>query len=150
MEIDIDDYLTYEDKRRIAQEEFTRLCRGVMCNEGEVKRIISNGSYDVVYKMVDSTLNEKLEQLLTDKVVSLIGGLSTYHLFKQPDAWDRDTNTAYDILKAAVIENRHVIKALVDSNIQSQALEVLKAECYNVVKEAICEHFENIGGKNGS
>lgn len=141
MEIDIKEYLSYSDLKEIAREQMSVLVATHLKDEESVKRIISNTAYELIYKMVDDVLDSKLEELLRDKVAELVGSMTTYNIFNKPDAWSRETNTAYDILRKAVLDNEKRIQEIVNNNIDGQALAVMKEDIREIVRDKVLEYY---------
>ena len=141
MEIDVKEYLSYSDLKEIAREQMSVLVATHLKDEESVKRIILNTAYELIYKMVDDVLDSKLEELLRDKVAELVGSMTTYNIFNKPDAWSRETNTAYDILRKAVLDNEKRIQEIVNDNIDGQALAVMKEDIREIVRDKVLEYY---------
>jgi hypothetical protein len=119
MEIKVEDYLSHEEIKQIVIAEVRQQAKSVLKSEEDVKRILSNNAYEAVYQLVDKTLDEDLVEHMRDKVVRIISGLSEYHLFKTPDAWSRDENSAYQLLKQIVHENKALLQERVVATIKT-------------------------------
>lgn len=141
MEISIEEYLSFSDIKEIATEQLRTIISNQIKDEESVKRIISNTAYELIYKMVDDVLDSKLEELLRDKVAELVGSMTTYNIFNKPDAWSRETNTAYDILRKAVLDNEKRIQEIVNDNIDGQALAVMKEDIREIVRDKVLEYY---------
>lgn len=127
--IRIEDYLTEDQMREIAVEEWRRICREA-CN-GHRERIIGNIAHEVVEAMVAEALGESAMDQIKTKAIALIDDLSVYSVFKRPDAWDRGPSPAYSTLMDAVKSNRNLIDKKVGQCIgqlsKRDALEIIKA-----------------------
>ena len=139
--VNINEYITNDELREIAKEEFATACRQHFENEEAFKRILANTAYEIVYDIVDKRFNSNLEEQLTNKVVEIIKSLNEYSVFKKPDAWSRETNSAYDILKQAIIANKGVIEEVVRENISRNVVDDLKENIKCHISEAVLEHF---------
>lgn len=117
MEINIDDYISEEEKKRIAEEEYRSVIRNYVNVDKE--RILTNCAYRVVQKLVDEAFNEDLNQILVDKTVAIIHDLSAYSLFKRKDAWDKDESKGYKYLEQAVDKHKDLIENRVVEIIQT-------------------------------
>lgn len=137
MKLDIDQYISEEEKSKIAVEVFKNQVRHYFKEEADVKRILSNISYDIVYKMVDESLDSDMTDFMAKKVKETIEELSPFTLFKKPDAWDKESNAAYNHLQECVAENFPLIKKIVDENVEKTTLEELKENINNYIREAI-------------
>lgn len=104
MEIEINDYISEDEKRQIVIEAFTEQCRNRSAEDFE--RIISNSAYNVVWQAVDKCLDDNATEMLSEKVVKIIHELSFFSVFQRPDAWDRVDNQAYGVLMDVVRSNK--------------------------------------------
>ena len=108
MEINIDDYISEEEKKRIAEEEYRSVIRNYVNVDKE--RILTNCAYRVVQKLVDEAFNEDLNQILVGKVEKIINDLSAYSVFKRKDAWDKDESKGYKYLEQAVDKHKDLVE----------------------------------------
>ncbi|MNL35609.1 hypothetical protein D3C87_1576520 [compost metagenome] len=129
MEIDIREYLSEDQMKDIAIDEWRRICREA-CN-GNSERIIGNIAHEVVTAMVSEALGDDANEQIKSKAIALIDDLSVYSVFKRADAWDRGESAAYSVLMEAVSANRDLVDAKVRSCINNlskrEALEVIKS-----------------------
>lgn len=109
MEINITDYLSDDDIREIAAGEIRRSVELYMRDENNFKRIITNAAYGIVWDKVDEVGGETIEDYLPAKVREIIEKLTAFDIFKKPNAWDRETNSGYQILERCLIENKPLI-----------------------------------------
>jgi hypothetical protein len=144
LEINIDEYITEEEKKLIAKEAFKEACWLKFKDEDTVKRIISNSAYDIVYRMVDESFNMELEYFLQDRVVELVKNLSEYHLFKRPDAWSRESNSAYQILERALIDNKGLIESVVKEKLPEATMQAIKADLKEYIQDAVNRHYDGL------
>lgn len=108
MEINIDDYISEEERKRIAEEEYRSVIRNYVNVDKE--RILTNCAYRVVQKLVDEAFNEDLNQILVGKVEKIINDLSAYSVFKRKDAWDKDESKGYKYLEQAVDKHKDLVE----------------------------------------
>ena len=108
MEINIDDYISEEERKRIAEEEYRSVIRNYVNVDKE--RILTNYAYRVVQKLVDEAFNEDLNQILVGKVEKIINDLSAYSVFKRKDAWDKDESKGYKYLEQAVDKHKDLVE----------------------------------------
>lgn len=125
----IEKYLTEDQMREIAIEEWRSMCREA-CN-GNAERIISNIGHEVATAMVVEALGDGANELIRDKAVEVIGNMSEFMVFRRPDAWDRSATPAYTVLMDAVKANKDLVNDKVRQCIgqlsKREALEVLKS-----------------------
>lgn len=108
MEIDINQYLSEEDKKRITEEEYRSAIRSAVVVDKE--RLLSNAAYTVVQKLIDEQFGEDMNKLLVEKTINIISDLSAYSVFKKKDAWDKDESKGYKYLQEAVENNKELIE----------------------------------------
>lgn len=129
MQIEIDKYISEEEKRWIAIEEWRKMVREAC--KGNAERIMGNIAHDVVGKMVDEALGENANRIIADKAIAVIDELSVYSVFRRADAWDRAESPAYKALMDAVVANADIVNDRVRAAIRNiskkEALEVLKS-----------------------
>ncbi|MCP4336425.1 MAG: hypothetical protein GY679_01080 [Mycoplasma sp.] len=146
MEIDVKDYLDKKEMKYLASKAFMLSCQKHFEEENNIKRIISNSAYDIVYKMVDESLNEDLKDIVTEKVKDIIADFSLYNVFKKPDAWDNEPNGAYKHLQKCIEshypEIKTTVKKLVEGNVESETLLYLKEDIAKIVQESVLELFK--------
>lgn len=144
VEIDLNEYLTHEDKKRIAEEEYRQAIRSVVAVDKE--RILSNAAYTVVQKLIDEQFGEDMNQLLVEKVKHIIDNLSSYNVFKCKDAWDRDESKGWAYLQQAMDDNKDLIDNRVKSIVkewltlesrEDMIQEIAQDAVYNVIRERL-------------
>jgi len=129
----IEDYLTEDQMREIAIEEWRRICSEA-CN-GHQERIISNVAHDVVVTMVAEALGETALEQIRAKAVSVIENLTEFTVFKRPDAWDRGPSPAYAALMDAVKNN----KDLVDKKVGQCIAQLSKRDALEIIKSGVVQ-----------
>ncbi len=65
MEINIKDYLPEDEIKEIASEQVRTSVRLQLDKEKDITRVITNASYDIVYKMVDAAIDEDLADFIS-------------------------------------------------------------------------------------
>lgn len=138
----IDDLLTENERKEIAREAFKEACIVKFKDESEVKRIISNSSYDIVYNLVDKQFDLKLETILKDKVHEIVTNLTTFNIFKRPDAWSQETNCGYQILNRAINDNKELIYNIVKDNIPDNVVKSIKEDLKYYIQEAVNNYYD--------
>jgi len=100
--VNIDDYLSEDDKRRICREQFTAVA-GYKAKE-DFERIIKNASYEIVRDEVDKLFDGNMESFLKQQIERVVSSLSAFTVFNGPDAWDKTASKGWHILQDAVQE----------------------------------------------
>lgn len=144
LEINIDNYITEEEKKQIAKETFQQACFMHFKDEDSVKRIISNSAYDIVYKMVDEHFNLDLELFFEDKIVEIINKMDWFHLFKKPDSWSCESNSAYQILEKTLLDNKDIIERNVKKHLPEATMQAIKADLKEYIQGAVNRHYDEL------
>lgn len=128
-DIRIEDYLSEDQMREIAIEEWRRIC-GEACN-GHRERIIGNIAQEVVVRMVADALGDDAAEQIKAKAVATIDSLTEFSVFRRPDAWDRGPSPAFIVLMEAVKANSDLVNEKVRQCIKQlskrEALEIIKS-----------------------
>lgn len=105
--INIDDYLTDEDRREIAKEEFRAICR--RRSQIDFERILSNAAYDLVRQEVDAVFDGKMAETVQANAVKIINNLGSYTVFAPPNAWEKPASKGWEFLQSAIEAARPAI-----------------------------------------
>ena len=108
----IEDYLTDTEKKEIAMQVWKEKLSAKF--EKDQERIISNAAYQIVSTMCDEVV-PNFNSLLVEKVKGVITTLTAHTVFNKPDAWDRDGNSSYHLLKSIVASKKERINNKVDN-----------------------------------
>jgi len=144
LEINIDEYITEDEKKLIAKEAFKEACWLKFKDENTVERIITNSAHDIVYKMVDEHFNLDLELMFEDKVVEIINTMNWFHLFKRPDVWSRESNSAYQILEKALLDNKELIESTVKEHLPEATIQAIKIDLKDYIQDAVNRHYDGL------
>jgi hypothetical protein len=131
--MNIADYLTEDQMREIAIDEWRRICREA-CN-GNAERIIENIGHEVATQMVAEALGEDANAMIRDKAIEVIGRISEHMVFRRPDAWDRGPTPAFTVLMDAVRANSH----LVDKKVREAIAQLSKREALDIIKSGVVQ-----------
>lgn len=136
--MDISKYLTEDEMRDIAEQEFRDMIRNK--SSKDLERIISNSAYQVVWKAVDESMDNEAINILKQKVVEIIGDMTEFNVFAKPNAWDRKENTAYGILVQTVRDNSDVL----DIKVKDQINTLSKTQISKIVAEVMKEKIGRV------
>lgn len=98
--INIDDYLSDEEKRQIARDEFRAACARRSADDFE--RILSNAAYDLVRKEVDEAFDGCMVDTVRANALKVIRELSSFTVFNRPNAWDNEACKGWTYLQEAI------------------------------------------------
>lgn len=143
-DFNIDDYLSYSEKKKIVEEYFKDFLKTKFKSEDDFGRVISNEAYGMVYRMVDKVFNKDLENILKEKIRDIILNITQFSIFKEPDAWGREPNNAYKFKQKCIEENFPRIKQIVNDSIDKETLKACKENINDLIKESIIEIYKEI------
>src|SRR5512136_45767 len=111
VEIDIDDYLSDEEKKELCKEYVRDTLRGDGLNHTE--RVLSNMAYSAAFAILDSVLTPEMMETIRAKATEQITKVTDFHIFRKADAWGAENSEAYLEVKNAVAEHKHLINPLI-------------------------------------
>lgn len=141
MEINLQDHLSPEDMKAIAEQEFRAYIQRKLSTEADLKRFLSNIAYNVVSDMCDDKLGYPLQQSLQESVEKVVNDLSHYTVFKKPDACDDGCNGMYKFLQDTLDKQKPMIEKIVQENAEVMALHTIKGEIKTMIGEAIQQYY---------
>lgn len=144
MEINFEDYISDEEKKEIVVEEYRSLVRAKMKTEYDLKRILSNIAYDVYYDIVDECFDGTSKKLLKDNIDKIIADPSSYNIFKKPNAWDRDANSAYKYLQEVIVANKPKIAKIVSDLLEEQTIKACKEDMTKTIHDVLAGYIRKI------
>lgn len=104
MEINLNCYLTKEQIKEIAEQELRYAFRKQLSTESDIERILTNLSYEYVFKIVEEEFNihkDEFKAKLKETVMKVLDDSSTvrYEIFRRADAWEKQKVPLLNILK---------------------------------------------------
>ena len=137
--IKLEDYLSEEEIKEIAKEQIAYSIREKFKKESDVERIITNLSYEFLFKAVSEAVGTDSFELIKTKVAELLEDDShiRYCLWRKKDAWENEESPAITILNKAIENNRGLIENRVFEMVSNYDFNEAKDEIYNVVCNAI-------------
>lgn len=133
--INIDDYLSEEDKRQIAYNTFHAAC--VKRSHEDFERILSNAAYALVQKAVDDAFDGKMAETVKENAIKIINNLSSYSVFKAPDVWDKGSSKGFQYLEQAIEDARPAINERVLAIIDGMTATDLRESIEDLISDAI-------------
>lgn len=137
--INIEDYLSKEEIKDIAKEQIACAIREKFKKESDIERIITNLSYEFLFKAVSESVGEDAFERIRGKVTELLEDDShiRYCLWRKKDAWENEESPAITILNKAIEDNRGLIENRVFEMVSNYDFNETKDEIYSVVCNAI-------------
>lgn len=122
--VNIDDYITEEEKRQIAKSAFHAVC--VQKSQEDFERILSNAGYQMVEEEVNAAFDGDMRKVVKEKAIEVISKMSTLTVFSPPNAWDRKATKAWEYMNEYVTESRGLIAERVEQIISEISTEDLR------------------------
>ena len=121
IKIDVENYLSVEEIKEICKDAMRGIIYNQFKKEADVDRVISNLSYEFLFKQISESIGEDAVALIKSKVIKLIQDKNSikYELFRKADGWDRSEAVGYTILKQAIKDNADLINKRVKETISS-------------------------------
>ena len=135
MNIEITDYLSEQQNNDIIAQAIKDKCKVYL--ENNFERLLSNAAYHVVWKSVDEVIDGTFKEQLEECVQKQMSNFSEFNLFQKPDAWSRETNSAYKLLIQSVENNKH----LIDGRVR-EVISNLKPRTKTVYEEVTEDIFD--------
>ena len=133
--LNLDDYLTDEDKRQIAITEFREVARAK--SQADFERILSHAAYHLVHAEVDAVFDGKMAETVKEKAVSVIAKMSEHSVFRAPDALQREASKGWTHLQASIDEAAPLIRQRVAEIIEGYDSAALRELIEEQVTDAI-------------
>jgi hypothetical protein len=135
MEIEIDDYISEDEKKEIAISVFTTAVEKAFggseydTSGKERDRVIKNAVSKWIETHIESILTDEDKQLIKDTVQKTIKKEDySFHVFSKPDVWDRTEYSAYVAIREAVKSNQKFIENKVTESIAEMLTDRNKSE----------------------
>ena len=133
--INVDDYLSESDKRRIVTDAFSAAAAAHA--QKDFERIISNSAYYLVGEIVDQHFDGNMVATLKDKAISVINNLSSSTVFSPLNAWDRAASKGFEHMQSALDELKPMIHQRVHDLIARYNSEELRSLIEEQIGDAI-------------
>ncbi|MDM9556020.1 hypothetical protein QU926_20620 [Pseudomonas asiatica] len=133
--INVDDYLSESDKRRIVTDAFSAAAAAHA--QKDFERIISNSAHYLVGEIVDQHFDGNMVATLKDKAISVINNLSSSTVFSPPNAWDRAASKGFEHMQSALDELKPMIHQRVHDLISRYNSEELRSLIEEQIGDAI-------------
>lgn len=138
--INIEDYITPEEIKSVAMEAVRdSIMRTYSRNEYDISRLITNLSYEFIFKAVSDAIGEDAQTKISNKVKELLedGGSIRYELWRRKDAWEKTESPAIPILHKAIKDNEGLIRTKVMQSIDDYRFDDVQDAMYNALNEII-------------
>ena len=138
MNINLTDYISEDEMKRIATEEFRNQIRKQ--SRQSLERAINNAAYAVVWEAVDECMDGEAISFLKSKVLDIINDMTSFNVFATPNAWDRKENMAHNLLVKAVRDNH----SLLEQKVVVQMDTLSKTQIAKIASEIMKEKLSKV------
>lgn len=141
MNINIKDYVSEEEIKDIIKDEIRKIVRCNMNTEAELSRIITNISYNELWKQIELEV-PNCETLLKQKTIERIRGLSSYDIFRRKDFYGTEDSLATKLIDECVKENKNIINDKIKNIFNELSNSDLKYDIQCILEEYIENLFK--------
>lgn len=148
LKINIEDYITPEEIKVIAMGAVRDLIMQTFGrNERDIARLISNLSYEFVFKAVSDAIGEDAQAKISTKVKELLedGSSIRYEMWRKKDAWEKTESPAIPMLHKAIKDNEGLIRAKVMQSIDDYEFGDVQEAMYDALNTIV---YEKVFGSN--
>lgn len=134
--LNIQDYLSEDEIKEILIGEYRTWFRTM--SEQDKLRILSNFSYDFIFKNINDNLDGKLLELTKQKTLETLEEANfNYFVFRPADAWSKPESVPMTMINSIVKSKHTVIEAKIDKAIEGLSNKDLRQWVLNfsVVKK---------------
>ena len=105
IKINVEDYLDREEIKELISYEISKSAKN------DAERILSNTAYGVVFEAVDKALDSSMQEIITQKVLKIIDGLSEFCVFRDLDVsyGRQEASLGYKMINSALTENKKLL-----------------------------------------
>ena len=122
----IEKYLSDDEMKAAAMEEWRAACSEQFTRRSP-ETIIANAAYAIAYKIVDETLDGKLDEMIVEKTRAVVSDLTSHTIFRPPSTFDRESSPAWKLLQKVAVEEKDAIgKAVREAVSKIDAYDALR------------------------
>jgi len=144
--INIDDFLSEDEKKEIAVRVFTGKLESI--SQAEIERIVSNNAYAIAQELVDKNFGDEYKESIKTKLPKIIDGLSSYTVFDRGDsygAFRKEATIAWKTVEDTVKANHGSIEARVINILENIDETTLREKISEAVYIAVTEPLKKKG-----
>lgn len=151
--INIEDYIAPDEIKSLAMEAVrSSIMKTYSQDEYNISRLISNLSYEFIFKAVSDAIGEDAQKKIESKVKELLeeGSSIRYELWRRKDVWEKTESPAIAILHKAIKDNEGLIRSKVMQRIDSYEFNDVQDAMYNALNEIVYEKVFGSSEKGGA
>ena len=117
LNINIENYLSEDDIKNILIDEYKQWFRNM--KEQDKLRILSNFSYEFIFKTINDNVDGKLLELTKAKTLETLEQANfNYFVFRPADAWSKPESVPMTMINNIVKSKQNVIEDKIDKAIE--------------------------------
>lgn len=137
--IKIEDYLSEEELREIAEDEARRIVRENLQKTAKMENFLTNMSYAILRQDIDELIPNYKEAIIKGIQESINKDYQIYHVFQPKDVWEREESLGWTYVKETIKENKELIKQKVKECIENYNPEpMIDKEMQSALEELSC------------
>jgi len=152
IEINIDNYLTEEEKKEIiidayrerVRTELFRKPSGTALSDNEIQRIVGNIAYEAIFNEINQYI-PNFKELIKEKTIRTIKEKDNYSffIFRSKDIYDNEEGLAIKYINEAIEESKELIKEKIrDAIINFNYTESIKKEILNEIDKLVTSIYK--------
>lgn len=144
-EIEIDDYLSENEKKELAKDVFNEMCRNYFrCTdnpEAELLRIAGNSAYIITVDYLNKLYDRNIEEIIKEKIIEILNDDKkiSYELFRKSYGYGSN-GKGLDLVEKYLSENKELVREKVIEAINS-------FEYSETVAHEVCSQVEEVASK---
>ena len=136
MEISIDRYLDEDEMRDICRKAVKERVNQLLNTEDDVQRFLTNSSYYLVWSAIEERCPDNMLEMITGKIPEIVNALSSYEVFRCPDAWHREESSGWRFLQKALKEAEPLIK--------DRVVDLIRNIDMGLIRDTLVEHIDSV------
>ena len=148
--INIEDYISHEEiKRCVLEAVRASIMSTYSKDEYNITRLITNLSYEFIFKAVSDAIGEDAQTKISNKVKELLedGSSIKYELWRKKDAWEKTESPAIPMLRKAIEANEWLIREKVTQSISEYEFDDVQDAMYSALDSILYEKVFGLGKK---
>jgi hypothetical protein len=139
------DYLDEGEIKDVCRSVVSEYIRNQLNSTDSITNLISNIAYKMVWEATQEKYPEDLKDMIAEKIPTIVEELSSFTVFRKPDAWDREASKGWTILQEELDKSKELIRDKVRSLISNVDMYLIK----DVVMEQIDNVIDNLSESRG-
>ena len=148
IKVNIDDYLSEEEKKEIAIDTFRNAIKNTMfkgnssdiVKDSEIQRIVGNVAHVIVFEEVQKYIPDFKEQIVKKVRKCITEDSLSYQVFRKKDAWEKEQSLAQDYIYQTVREQENEFKDRIKN-------EMANFDLKPQLNDEVVKYFEELASK---